>query len=184
MGQVNKNFMERVTAQRVQEKYIIESLHIEENLQEIFSLCQTCTEYFYLETGKAPTLDDAGNILTELPPNKTLSDKHVLGLYNEKTTLIGLIDIVEAYPDAKTWFLGLLLVDMKYREKGLGKDFFQVVCKCAYECGAGFIKIGVIADNHGAQVFWPKLGFVKEKQVVMDREDGRRNVIDVMIKRL
>ncbi len=86
MGQVNKNFMERVTAQRVQGKLKIEFLYIEENLQEIFRLCQTCTEYFYLETGKAPTLDDAGNILTELPPNKILSDKHVLGLYNEKTT--------------------------------------------------------------------------------------------------
>lgn len=184
MGKINKNFMERVMAQRVQEKFQIESLHIDENLQEIFRLCQTCTQYFYLETGKAPTLDDAGNILTELPPNKTLSDKHVLGLYNEKRTLIGLIDIVEAYPDAKTWFLGLLIVDKSYREKGLGKDFFQAVSKSAYECGARFIKIGVIADNHGAQVFWPKLGFVKEKQVVMDRQDGRRNVIDVMIKRL
>jgi len=106
-----------------------------QNYDIVEELCNKCSDYFILSGGALPTKDDVSALFTDLPPNKSLEDKFLLGIYRYNN-LIGIIDIVRDYPIISEWTIGLLLLEPKERGRGLGTVIHEALVKWAKSLGA------------------------------------------------
>lgn len=130
-------------------------------------LCDKCSDYYILSGGSLPTKEDIKAIFTDLPSNKDIKDKFVLGVY-KSNELVGIIDIIRGYPTIREWTIGLLLLEPEERGKGLGFVIHEALVNWAKDLGAKQFTVGVIQDNYRALKFWNSLGYKKIKEVRMD----------------
>ena len=55
---------------------------------DLQALCERCSDFSELAEGRPPEKDAGHSILFDLPPEKTLKDKFVFGVYKETGVLI------------------------------------------------------------------------------------------------
>ncbi len=149
------------------EPYIMRRITLEEEEESLQRLCESCSDYYEIVEGRAPQPDAAHEIITELPPDKDHKDKVVLGIYNQSSSLVGVMDLILDYPSKEIWMIGLLMIDPSERGKGLGKRVHEGLAKTASDLGAKTLRIGVAKDNHNAQHFWSALQYTTIKEVEM-----------------
>ena len=145
-------------------------------------LCEKCSDYYILSGGVFPSKEEINDIFTDLPPNKNLEDKFLLGVYKFEE-LIGMVDIIKDFPTIGEWTLGLMLIEPGERGSGLGKIIHKELIKWAKGLGAKTFRIGVIEDNHKAFKFWSNLGYIKIKEVKMDFK-SKAHVVNIMSYKL
>lgn len=127
------------------------------HLQQLF---ESCSDFFLLTNGVPPTSSSAMDEFSDVPPGKALDDLHVFGLFDGDTdALIGSISAIRQYPDAETWWIGLMLLAPEYREKGLGTAFYQAFERWVVGQGGACISLCAIAPNHTGIQFWQHMGF-------------------------
>lgn len=131
----------------------------EKDLAAIQNLVERCADYERLITGLPPDASSAQKILVDLPEEKSRVDKLVIGIYAGSIDLVGILDLIRDYPRKGDWWLGLLLLDPDYRNKGLGKRIYWTFEAWAARWGAQSIYAGVIEENERAYKFWQGLGF-------------------------
>ncbi len=151
----------------------------ENEINEAFELCKNCADYYLMDTGRLPCKDDVLGIFAELPPQKTLDDKYIVGMFNINDKLVGLMDIVKDYPEKSVWMLGLLLIHTDVRKKGLGKAFYHEVVKLVKNNNGKVVRIGVYEENESALNFWKSIGFREVKRV--DIENTNKQVKSVIV---
>jgi len=151
---------------------IIDETHV----NEIQNLCFNCSDYFLMEQGKIANSDEGINILKAIPPNKTLEEKYVYGLFNETENLVGLMDINKDYPEKNTWMLGLLLIDPAERRKGLGRDFHEEIKAIVKAEKGSKIRIGVLEENKSVIIFWNNLGYKFINKSRLERDSGSKDL--------
>jgi GNAT superfamily N-acetyltransferase len=130
-----------------------------EDLPAIQELMERCADYERLVTGLPPDPASAQKILVDLPEGKSRVDKFVIGIYAESADLVGILDAIRDHPRKHDWWLGLLLLDPDYRNRGLGKRIYWTFEAWAARRGARNICAGVIEGNEPAYKFWQGLGF-------------------------
>src|SRR5262249_18419633 len=91
-------------------------------LQDLYA---RCSDFIRLVTGHAPRPTDARDLLRDLPPGKSSEDKYVLGFTQNSGLLVGVLDVVQGYPDPVTWYIGLLMLDPQERGQGLGEKIYK-----------------------------------------------------------
>lgn len=157
-------------------EYFINELTLEDvdSLQE---LCERCVDYYEIVEGRDPTENTGYEILTELPPNKQMKDKYVLGVYDNNSRLISVIDIVRGFKVEKEWALGLMMIDPIARGKGLGTKLHNFLLEWLAEYQAESIRIGVVEENKNALSFWKKLGYKEIDRVTMELGNKENTVI-------
>lgn len=163
------------------EGYAINQLS-KDNNSIVWNLCNKASDYFILSGGQLPSKDDMDNIFTDLPPNKTLTDKFVFGVYRSNK-LIGIIDIIRNFPTIGVWTIGVLLLDPEERGKGLGTVIHQSLVKWAKKLGAKKFRIGVIEENYKAYKFWIKLGYTKTESKKTNIV-SKNQVVNIMMRKL
>ncbi len=131
----------------------------EEDAATIQALLEKAGDYTLMVDGRPPSPDGYREILTDLPPGKTPDDKLAMGIYENGTALIGLLDAVRNYPEPGIWWIGQLLVDPTRRGQGLGEAIYHSFETWAAQCGAVGIGLGVVQVNARALRFWQRLGF-------------------------
>ena len=133
------------------------------NIEEVFKLCKHNTKYYeYLQ--EHPTLDGVRNILTELPPNTTLNNKHFVGFY-QNNKLVAILDLIDGYPNKNMAFIGLFMVDINLQGLGVGKNIIKQLLRFLKNKKYISCDLGVIETNVEATEFWNKLGFTKTGQI-------------------
>lgn len=157
-------------------EYFIKELTLDDvdSLQE---LCERCVDYYEIVEGRDPTENTGYEILTELPPNKLMKDKYVLGVYDNNASLISIIDIVKDYKVEREWALGLMLIDPLLRGKGLGRKLHNLLLEMIAEYKAESIRIGVVEENKNALIFWKNLGYKEIDRVTMELGNKENTVI-------
>ena len=60
---------------------------------------ERCTDYVLLETGEPPTRANVTEFFENHPPNATPAKKLLLGIRDEQGKGLGLIDILQEYPE-------------------------------------------------------------------------------------
>lgn len=115
-----------------------------------------------------PSKEKVKEIFTALPPGKSYEDKFVLGIFKGSGKLIGVIDVVKNFTFDGEWIIGLLIIDPKERENGLGKSVHEALIAWAVKLGAKSFRVAAIEDNHRGIKFWSGLGYTKIKEVNMD----------------
>ena len=82
-------------------------------------------------------------LLTDLPPGKTLGDKFGMGVFDGADRLVGAIDVIRDYPEPREWYLGLLVLEPGQRNQGLGTKLLDALIHwllrrepriCAWRC--------------------------------------------------
>lgn len=61
---------------------------------DVQALCERCSDFSELIEGRPHEKDAGSSILFDLPPDKELKDKYVLGVYKENDVLIAVIEMV------------------------------------------------------------------------------------------
>lgn len=132
-----------------------------ESLQHLF---ERCADHFLLHDGEPPGPDAAAIELGDVPPGRTVDDKHVHGVVDpgDPGRLIAVLESVAGYPDASTWFLGLLLIDPAHRGGGLGAAMLSGFETMATRLGYTQVRLAVIRPNSAGRRFWERHGFVWE----------------------
>ncbi|PAB58775.1 hypothetical protein CCE28_13940 [Anaeromicrobium sediminis] len=158
------------------EDYIIKIINseYEESLQQ---LCERCSDYFQIERDDCPSINEGHEILNMLPSDKKHSDKFVFGIFNEKSELVSVIDIIKDYPVAGEWMLGLMLIDPKERGKGLGRKIHDFLVQWTSELGADKLRIGVVEQNYKGYEFWKSRGYKEIKRTKVKHGNKENNVI-------
>ncbi len=159
-------------------EYLIKQL-VSEDESDLQKLSERCNDYYQIVEGIEPTKNAAHEILYELPPNKEMKDKFVLGVYDSHANLIAVIDIIKGYKTEKEWMIGLMMIDPNERGKGLGRELHHFLIDWVSDYQAETFRIGVVEDNRNAFNFWSKLGY-KEIDRVNLKLGNKDNVVIVM----
>jgi len=166
----NKNFFNDSN------EYLIKELSLID-IDSLQKLCERCADYFEIVEGRYPTENAGYEILTELPPNMEMKDKFVLGVYDNHSSLISVVDIVKGYKVEREWALGLMMIDPLVRGKGLGNKLHNLLLEWVAEYKAESIRIGVVEENKNALFFWKKLGYKEIDRVTMTLGNKENTVI-------
>lgn len=113
---------------------------------------------YHMNTEGIHPIPNAGReTLTALPEGFNGKLKHVLvlTLHGED---IGVVDLLENFPEKGTAFLGLLLLKESHQGKGLGRLCFLEVQKYIMSLDCQRIRIAVV-DSNPVEPFWEKMGF-------------------------
>ena len=95
--------------------------------------------------------------MTALPPKTSEKDKNYVGFF-KGNELIAIMDLILNYPDDKTCFIGLFMMDQKYQNQGIGSQIIQDVLKYLKKSHKN-IQLGYVANNEQSKNFWLKNGF-------------------------
>lgn len=119
-------------------------------------------DFFLLCEGEA---GNASSLLAACPPQKNVEkDKAVIGIYKENS-LIGLLDLIQNYPDNGTWLIGYLLIHPDYRGQSLGSSFIKDLSQALLQQGALILRCAVQEQNPKALSFWQKNGFIITEKI-------------------
>src|SRR5262249_45622080 len=107
---------------------------------------------------RPPRSDDARSLFEALAPGCAPEDKHIFGFF-DGADLIGVLDVVRGYPEPRTWFVGLLLLDAAWRGRGLGERIMAALEGRVLAAGGARLELLVQDTNPGGLRFWTGLGF-------------------------
>ena len=138
--------------------YSVKPLSIED-ADVLQVLYDRCTDFFRFSDGFAPSPTAAREEFETPPEGKTPQDLYLFGLFEPNHRLVGVIESVRHYPDARTWWVGLMLLAPEYRGRGLGKDFYRGFESWVLARGVSQISLAVFATNALGLGFWQNMGF-------------------------
>ena len=115
----------------------------------------------------AATLDDARELFSDVPPEKSAHNQAVLG-WKGPGGLYAIAAILRDYPRDGTWYLGFMIVDAAQRGRGVGRSIYSTVESWAAARGATEIRLAVLEANEAAERFWRSLGFIEYRRVGPD----------------
>ena len=127
------------------------------DVDSIFDLCRENALFYQYHppfVTKESILDD----MTALPPQKERTDKYYVGFF-ERGTLIALMDLILAYPEPQTAFIGLFMMSTDYQGRGIASEMIGDVRRCLKQLGYQKIRLGVDKGNPQSFAFWSKNGF-------------------------
>jgi GNAT superfamily N-acetyltransferase len=145
-------------------EYIIKLLSCDDEVC-VQDLCERCSDFSLLVEGRLPEKDAGHDILFDLPPNKDLKDKFVLGVYKNSDALIAVIDLIKDFKVQGEWTLGLMMIDPSERGKGLGKRLHECIKTMVSESKCKTLRIGVVEENYKAYEFWKGMGYIEVDRV-------------------
>jgi ribosomal protein S18 acetylase RimI-like enzyme len=149
----------------------------EVRLQALF---ESDPDYFEVTQGTPPRSTEASDLLSDLPEGKNYCDKFVYAIFDRDNALAALVDLVRAYPDDKTWFLGLIFVAPASRNAGLGTRLLHAIFAEIKQHGGRAVRLGVARGNARARALYDRIGF----HFIYEREriypNGFRPTIDVL----
>lgn len=140
-----------------------------QDLPDLQAMIERSADYTWLLTGGPPGPSGAEKLFNDRPPEASPQDKILLGVRAENNKLVGVLDAVRNYPQAGSWFLGLLLIEPAHRGRGLGRRVYRGFEALAAGHGVAAIFLGVVAENHAGLRFWESLGFTE-----VERRPGRQ----------
>lgn len=146
--------------------YAIRKL-VSADVKKLQQLCERCHDYYEICEGRIPNGNDGIDILQELPPNKNIKDKYVLGVFAGEENLVAVIDLIKDYPEAGEWIIGLMMIEPGERGKGLGRRLHEFLVEKILTEGHRKLRIGVVEDNKKGFAFWKSLGYYEVKRVTL-----------------
>ncbi len=143
--------------ENVSQRYGVRKL-CERDAEEVFSLYKTNPQYFDAMHDIA-TLESVKADLVALPLKKTAEDKFYLGFY-EGDSLVAIMDLILAFPNERTAFIGLFMVDGAWQGKGIGSLIVTQALGYLKSLGFSACRLGYVKTNPQSRAFWEKNGFL------------------------
>ncbi len=141
----------------------------EKDVDKIF-LFYSKNELYFKHRPPLPTKESVREDMTALPPNKSIVDKFYIG-YFDGENLVAVMDLIKDYPEEKTAYIGLFMIDVTFQKAGVGSKIILESIDFLRGLGFGEIELGYVKTNPQAKAFWNKQGFVKVAEKLVDRLD-------------
>jgi GNAT superfamily N-acetyltransferase len=146
------------------------------------ALLEHCDDSFQLFDGTPTWSSAAQTLLTQLPEGKSLEDKFVIGICGDSGGLLGVIDVIQNYPSLHEWFLGLMLLEPRQRNKGLGRQLYRAFENWVIQLGAQYIRLGVVEQNEKGYKFWQSMGYeIIDKK--LSQVSGQKGSVTIVMRR-
>ena len=145
----------------------------------VLAFFKSCSGYFLMAEGQEADEAAVTAFFEERPPACRPEEKHLFGVF-EGEMLIGVIDLVENYPEQGEWIIGLMLFHPDRRGKGLGRMVHRELTEIARAGGARKMRVGVVEQNTGGLAFWTRLGY-REKERTAPRLMGQKESIIIVM---
>jgi RimJ/RimL family protein N-acetyltransferase len=142
----------------MKEEIILQRVTI--NDQELVQSILDRAPGFYLKVdGAAHIPNMAKREIQGTPLKKSPTyEKYFLVVYLDSKPM-GVLDLHKDHPKKGETYIGLLLLDETYQQKGLGRKVYQMTEDyCRHELGAHKLILGV-SDDNDVTGFWKKMGF-------------------------
>lgn len=136
--------------------YIIKQF-TEADIPHIYKLCKENHTYYHYRK-IVPTMDNLKEVLTQLPPNKTLDNKYFVGFYKDNQ-LAAILDLITEYPNFDTAYIGWFMVDKAFQKTGIGTEIMEELFLFLKQGNFSYVELGCIKANKEALKFWLKKGF-------------------------
>ena len=153
--------------------FIIEPVTID-NLSTYEPIFYSNDEYYYLTDGHRATRELCEDTLCDYPPYKVYS----VGV-SQNGQAISFLSILEGYPDADTLYIGLLIVDGKFKRKSIGSTIMTVLFTIAADMNFKTLKLSVQENNISGLNFWKKMGFYEIDRCTCDGFDNLSMEYDI-----
>jgi len=131
----------------------------EEMAPEIERIFMCSPTYFLSISGRSATPEAALETLRELPPGIGYHQKFVF-LVQWQNQFIGVSDLILGYPDDRTAFVGLLLLDEAWQGQGFGRKAYQLIEEFVLQRNFQNIRLAVVESNP-VITFWKNNGFLE-----------------------
>ncbi len=130
---------------------------------EVFALCEKNPLYYEY---RPPFVTKSGieEDMRALPPGKSERDKYYVGFSGE-SGLVAVADVIAAYPNEQTAFIGFFMTAARVQNKGVGSAIVNELCEFFKDAGFYSVRLGYVKDNPQARAFWLKNGFVPTGEV-------------------
>ena len=119
--------------------------------------------------------DEATHLLAELPPGVPPERKHV---FIDDSTCV--IDLIDGFPDATTWYVGLIFVARHARGNSYGTRRLDDLCLRLAEAGVRALRLGVVTTNPEARRLYGRLDFQHVATRPRTSRTGVTQSIDVL----
>lgn len=127
------------------------------DIPELLSLCLANPQY-YRYCPPAPDEKSLYADMHALPPHKTADDKYYIG-YFDHGELIAVLDLITAYPDQDTAFIGFFMMKKSRQGRNEGSAIIRELCVNLQKEGFKHVRLGWVQGNPQAEHFWHKNGF-------------------------
>ncbi len=145
--------MTLMTIEKLSEQYEVRRL-TEADMPDLLALAQGNPTY-YEPMHTQPTLANLTRDLTALPPGKALEDKYFLGYYQDGH-LAAVLDLITAYPNPETAFIGWFILRKDLQGRGLGT---AIIHELMFRLPYRYIRLCYVKGNRESERFWKKLHF-------------------------
>lgn len=129
------------------------------DVTNIYLLCSKNSMYYQYCPPPVTKQSILGD-MEALPPNKEMDDKYYIGYYKGEE-LIAVMDLIMAYPDEKTAFIGFFMTAVSIQNTGIGSGIIDDLCCCLKNIGFLRVRLGWVKGNPQAEHFWHKNSFVE-----------------------
>lgn len=116
------------------------------------------------------TLDEAIEEVKARPKNTSIYQKLFMLFYKDNT-LYAIIDLMMHYPKHDDAYIGLLMVDAVYQNKGIGHNLETTLIKVLTTLKFKRVELGVVVGNEKAYSFWKRLGYESLREVALPTND-------------
>lgn len=136
----------------------------EDLLEAALRLYRSNSAYFHLCGTEDLTKEVLIKDQKSLPPGVRQEQKQFF-LYYDQDEPLALVDLITAFPDEDTFYLGLLLIDGKRHRKKYGSMVYGMIEEEMKSLGFRRGKLGVLDNNPKALLFWESMGYHRIKKV-------------------
>ena len=129
------------------------------------AVLQAATDYHLLVEGAPPTADHVEEFFLSLPPGHSADDHFPLAFFAGDTP-IGVGGILRKWNAPNKAMVGLLVLAPEWRRGGHGRKAFGLIEALARSWpGISQLRVGVVATNQDALIFWRKVGFIDTGEI-------------------
>ena len=89
-----------------------------------------------------------------------MNDKYYVGYYDGER-LIAVMDLIMAFPDKTTAFIGFFMTETDVQSNGVGSAIITELCNVMSRIGMKEVRLGWVKGNPQAEHFWKKNGFAE-----------------------
>ena len=146
-------------------EYLARTLTVDD-IADVYSLARSNRRY-YRQLGKRPSLAHLTEVITRVPEGAAAEGKHFVGFYDQEGFLVAVMDLICGYPQAKTAFVGWLMVEASLQNQGIGSQIMADTRAALAANGFTSMELSCPTRNVEALAFWNAQGFI-----VADESDG------------
>ncbi|MBR4852319.1 MAG: GNAT family N-acetyltransferase [Clostridia bacterium] len=128
-----------------------------ENISKYENVFCSNKDYYLITEGRPASLQDCIETI-EYTENFPIGIPHNLG-FSKDGKGAAYLSLFEGYPEEKTLYIGLFLVDKSFQRNSFGTVIMQAVIDEGFSSGCTAVKLSVQDNNTSGCPFWQKLGF-------------------------